>query len=448
MTKSIAFFSLGCKVNQAENLSYLEQCRKLNFKPVDFRQKADIYVINTCAVTKEAERQSYQYIRRALRLNPFAFIVVTGCVIKNEALVGEPVESIKIKGIDAESVLKILTIPNIEKEKLIEKIYNFLIKDSSYGNIEILNDINFPPPEESPLVRLNLKITDGCENYCTYCIIPYRRGKVRSLSIEQVIELINKAENIGYKEIVLTGINLGAYGKDFDKNLNKGTPLENLLIRINNETKIHRIRLSSLEILNISDTLIDILKNSNILCRHLHIPLQSGSDKILKAMGRRYTVGQFKEIIEKIRNILSDITITTDVIVGFQSENDEDFDATCKLVQDIGFNRIHIFPFSLRPDTKAALLKEPVQAKVIKERLKILSNIAYQLNAKWLKSWINKEVEVLTENIKNDYMEGLTSYYVRVRFPLLKNVISNQLVNVKIEKLEKKTNMLYGSLVN
>jgi len=435
MTKSIAFFSLGCKVNQAENLIYLEQCKQLNFTPVDFKQKADIYVINTCAVTKEAERQSYQYIRRALRLNPNALIVVTGCVITIEDY-EPPASHFPLP------TSHFLIIPNIEKNNLITKIYDFLRENPPVSPLLY----TFPSPQYAPYIRLNLKITDGCENYCTYCIIPYRRGKVHSLSIDEVIKLIKKAEEKNYKEVVLTGINLGAYGKDFrDVTCYVSTPLEQLLTRIDDETTIHRIRLSSLEILNISDNLLEILKKSQILCRHLHIPLQSGSDKILKAMGRRYNVTQFIERIEKIRKILPDITITTDVIVGFPGEKQEDFNDTCSLIEKIGFKRIHIFPFSLRPDTKAALLKEHVCKETIKERLKILNTIAYRLNTDWLKSWINKKVEVLTENMKDNYIEGITSYYVRVRFKPFTDITSNMLVNVKIEKLEEKTNMLYGN---
>ena len=437
MIKTIAFFSLGCKVNQAENITYIQQCNELNFRIVDFKEKADVYVLNTCAVTKEAERQSYQYIRRALRLNPSALIFVTGCVIKNGQIDNFIYES--------ETEPQIVLIPNSDKNNLIKIIYKYLNETGDTCNLS--EDTAFPSPGGSGNTRLNLKITDGCENFCSYCIIPYRRGKVKSIPEDNVINIINKAHLTGYREIILTGINLGAYGKDFGPTDDSRTHLENLLIRMEKETAIHRLRLSSLEILNITDNLIEIIKNSSKICPHLHVPLQSGSNNVLKAMGRRYGAEEFLYRIKKLQNAIPGITVTTDIIVGFPVEEDSDFEETCKIAHEIGFNRIHSFPFSLRPDTRAALLKNSVSGDKIKERMRILNSIGDELNIKWLKTWIGKETEILTENIKNNYSEGLNANYARIRVKIKYPVTSNMLVNVRVENLNEKEKILQGLII-
>ena len=358
---SAAFYTLGCKVNQYETDAMMGLFESKGYKLVDFDDTADVYVINTCTVTSQGARKSRQIIRRAVKKNPDSIIAVVGCYSQ----VAEE-EIKKIEGVD-------LILGTKDKHKIVELVESIAKSHRNLSPFVHVCDISKLNvfEEISPYIykertRAFIKIQEGCEQYCSYCIIPYARGPARSREPKAILREAKKLSERGFKEIVLTGIHLGTYGKGLnnEKITNKGIGLEYILKELIKIDGIERIRLSSIEPTEISKELIDIMKNSSKICPHLHIPLQSGSYKILKKMNRPYTPEQYKKIISKIREEIKDVAISTDVMVGFPGETQDLFDETLKFIEEIGFSRTHIFKYSPHPETLAASLPDQVPSKV------------------------------------------------------------------------------------
>lgn len=424
--KTISFVALGCRTNQAENSEYLQSMLEAGWEVLDADLNgSDVYVINTCTVTNEAEKQSRQLIRRFARNNPNSKLIVTGCSSKY-------LENNK----DINSVVS-LFVPNLEKNKLVERIYQHLGIEKEFNPLDAI-----PPVEDSETTRLNLKISDGCNWACSFCIIPRVRGKLRSMSEAEVMAKAKRAEVLGYKEIVLTAIQLGGYGKDFGK-----SGLESLIPRLLSETDIPRIRLSSIEPTDVSDKLIVELARSERICNQFHIPVQSGSDHILELMKRRYLREEYVDRIKTLRQYIPDVTLTTDIMIGFPGETDQDFEDTCEFVQTLNFNKLHIFPYSDRYGTTASKMTGKISPEKINQRKKILSDIDYQLHMKWLLSAVGKKKQVLVESTKDQsgMLQGTSKDYYKVSFKG-KNV-KNDLVEVLISDVDQEKICLTGRLI-
>lgn len=407
--KKIAFYTLGCKVNQYETEFIREQCLENKYKIVPFSQEADIYLINTCTVTAKSDRKSRYYIQNALRRVPEAKIIVTGCYVDRAQ------EDL------AKIAPNLILLPNQEKKNII----NQLLPDYTSHQISTIN--NFEGHS-----RAFVKIQDGCDAYCSYCIVPYVRNIFSSRSKEEILEEVTNLTQNGCKEIVLTGIRLGKY------RLQDKTDLVSLIKLIHKVEGLRRIRLSSIEPMDISDELIDLFGLFPKLCHHLHIPLQSGDDKILEKMNRKYTTRNYKMLIHKIREKIPDINITTDVIVGFPSETEENFNNTYEFVKNIGFGKLHVFKFSRREETAASKLQNQVDTRIIEQRSKKLLSLSRQLTKEFYSRFINKNVEVLIEGKakKKNYLTGLTSQYIRVLIDKNKQSPKDSIVRVNIKKVD------------
>lgn len=402
MHKIVAFHTLGCKLNYSETSSIGQQFLERGFELTNFEEKADIYVLNTCSVTESAERECRQIIRRALRQNSQAFIIVTGCYAQLR-----PEEISSIEGVDA-------VLGSSEKFKLFSLIDNFNKKELACVSVtptENLTEFGLARSSESDSrTRAFLKIQDGCDYTCSFCTIPLARGSSRSLEIEKVINEFKKLLEDGYKEIILTGVNVGDYGKNIESNLFK---LLQRLIKLDGE---FRIRVSSIEPNLLSDEIIDLVAESNKLCKHFHIPLQSGSPRILKAMQRRYTATDYEELVHKVKNKIPDAGIGVDVIVGFPGETEEDFIHTHNFLRDLPASYLHVFTYSERPDTKAISMSATVDFQERKRRNNILRILSEKKRIEFYSKMIGTEQDVLFEDANhNGLMLGFTSNYIRVR---------------------------------
>lgn len=422
MTFSI--YSLGCKVNIYESEFVCDLMLKSGFTLKNFDEECDIYIINTCSVTNESDKKSRKIINKAKRTNPNAIIVVMGCY--SQSSYNEIDADIIIGNKDKSQIVNLIN-EYLEKKEKIVRIYD--LKKQEFESMEITNFKNH--------TRAFVKIQDGCNNFCTYCIIPYVRGDIRSKKEIEVINEVTTLVNNGYKEIVLTGIHTGKYGKDINSSLEH---LLNELVKIPN---IYRIRLSSIEINEITDGIINLIKNNKIMAKHLHIPLQSGSDKILSLMGRRYDLNFFKEKIKEIRDNIPDISITTDLILGFPDETEEDYQETLNTLNEIKFTKIHTFPYSVRKGTKAASMDNQVKEEIKKQRVKEVIKLSCLYEEVFYNGYIGKTVEVLTEE-KDNYTLSHTSNYLSII--INDKIENNKIINVKITKLEN--NKLIGSVVN
>jgi threonylcarbamoyladenosine tRNA methylthiotransferase MtaB len=392
---------LGCKVNQYESEYMIEQLEQHGFVMSPNFSEADLCVLNTCAVTSEAARKSRQLIRKLRRSNPDAVIVATGCYAH----------------IDAQSLIDIganIIIGNNEKRNLVNYIARYFENSSDFVDVsepdqEVLEKVK---SFLSDRTRAYIKLEDGCNEFCSYCIVPKTRGKqIRSKPVEVVIKEMNDLLNNGYKEIVLTGVNLGKYGRDI------GTSLSMLLRTLLNQ--IHddsRIRLSSINVQDLSDELISLFALSNKLCPHLHIPLQSGSNRILQKMNRKYTVEEALDIFEKLKSINQYFSFTTDVIVGFPGETIGDFLQTQELIKEIGFVKVHIFKYSSRPGTVASKLGYHISNDEKERRAKELAALCKEISEKYRKKSIGKIRHVLVENNRSGICSGYDEYYVRHEF--------------------------------
>ena len=408
--------TLGCKVNTYESICMKEKLIDNNFIET-FDDDADIVIINTCSVTNMADAKSRKVIRAAKKENKNAIIVVCGCSAENHR------EDLLELGID-------ILIGNNEKSNIVDLINDYVKSNNKYIKFYDNKNLSFEDMVVSKFkeqTRAYIKIQDGCNNYCTYCIIPFLRGNLRSKDFDKVIDEAKLLVKNNHKEIVLTGIHTGSYGTGTNYDL---VDLLNELVKIDG---LERIRLSSIEITELNDKFLKFLKDNPKLCDHLHIPLQAGSDHVLKLMHRKYDINYFIDKINTIRSIRPNISITTDVIVGFPEETDEDFNNCLEVCKLINFSKIHVFPYSKRDGTLAAKMKQ-VNDSIKKDRTKKLLSLSEELEKKYYQNYLNKEVEVLIEEIKDNKSIGHTFNYLKV---IIDDIYDrNNLVKVKIYKID------------
>ena len=425
MEKTVAFYTLGCKVNQYETNAMTEQFIKKGYSIKEFEDKADIYIINTCTVTNMADRKSRQMLRRVKEINDSALIVATGCYaqVAKEKLLEIP-EIDLVYGVNEK---------NIISDLIEEYIENHLNKSRVSDVMNQKDFIDFGTTTYTEKTRAVIKVQDGCDRFCTYCIIPYARGHIRSRKIDSVVEEVKEIAKTGIKEIVITGIHVASYGREFEGNIG----LIDLLEEIHKIDGIERIRLSSIEPLIITDEFITRLKKLNKICDHFHLSLQSGCNETLKRMNRRYSTEEFKKCTNMLKEAYPNVALTTDVIVGFPGETDEEFEKTYKFLKDIDFYMMHVFQYSKREGTAAAKMPNQVDNKIKEERSKKLIELSKSNQKRHNENYIGKEVEVLFEEKDGEYIKGHTTNYMVVKVPYEK--IENTIVKVKItgeEKLE------------
>ncbi len=401
----IAFYTLGCKVNQADTASMENLFLRSGHQLVSFDGEADVYIINTCVVTNTGQRKSRQTIHRAIRKNPNALIVVTGCYPQTAA------EEVKaIAGVD-------MIIGNQDRAQIVQLVEERLAHRQT-DTLDAVHKLTASTAFEemaagdiTDKTRAFLKIQEGCNQFCTYCIIPYARGPLRSRSLESIRTETQRLISAGFKEIVLIGIHLGCYGKE---NPN-GPTLYDTVKTVLEVPGVQRLRLGSLESVEVEPRLLTLMQEDARFCRHLHLPLQSGCDKTLQAMHRPYTTAKFKTLLADIKTRVPDIAITTDIIVGFPGETEADFETTCKFAESCGFSKMHIFPFSARKGTPAEKFAGAVTEAVKKERADILGEIDETMHKAFLQAMVGQTAEVLFEQpAGEDYFEGLTGNYQRV----------------------------------
>ena len=425
-----AIYSLGCKVNIYES-EFVENILKENgYEIVPFDNKADVYIINTCSVTNEADKKSRKIINRARRENPDAIVIAMGCYTQ-------------IKGKSLNSDVDII-LGNKDKSKIISLINEVRKTNKKIKKIYELKDINELETMEinkfDNHTRAFVKIQDGCNAFCSYCIIPYARGPIRSKKPEDVIKEVTNLVNNGYHEIVLTGIHTGKYGLDLEN-----TSLEMLLRELIKIKNLYRLRLSSIEINEVTDGIMDLIANSNIIASHLHIPIQSGSNKILKAMNRRYTKEYFINKINKIRTLRKDISITTDLIVGFPGESDEDFQETLDTLEKIKFTKIHVFPYSRRDNTKASTMPNQINGNIKKMRVNKILELSKKDEHEYYQKFLNQHLEGVSEVRHDNSIIVHTSNFIPV---LIENKINNNsIVELKIVKITN-DNKVYGEVIS
>lgn len=401
----IAFYTLGCKVNQADTASMENLFLRSGHQLVSFDGEADVYIINTCVVTNTGQRKSRQTIHRAIRKNPNALIVVTGCYPQTAA------EEVKaIAGVD-------MIIGNQDRAQIVQLVEERLAHRQT-DTLDAVHKLTASTAFEemaagdiTDKTRAFLKIQEGCNQFCTYCIIPYARGPLRSRSLESIRTETQRLISAGFKEIVLIGIHLGCYGKENPD----GPTLYDAVKTVLDVPGVQRLRLGSLESVEVEPRLLTLMQEDARFCRHLHLPLQSGCDKVLQAMHRPYTTAKFKTLLADIKTNVPDIAITTDVIVGFPGETEADFETTCKFAESCGFSKMHIFPFSARKGTPAEKFAGAVTEAVKKERADILGKIDETMHKTFLQAMVGQKAEVLFEQpAGEDYFEGLTGNYQRV----------------------------------
>lgn len=423
----VAFHTLGCKVNQYETESIWQLFKKEGYERVDFDDKADVYIINTCTVTNTGAKKSRQTIRKAINRNPDAVIAVTGCYAQTSAA-----DVLNIEGVD-------VVVGNQGREKIVEYVEEFLNKRKP---INVVKDImktrefeELDVPEFSDRTRASLKIQEGCNNFCTFCIIPWARGLLRSRKPENVIKQAEQLVKAGYKEIVLTGIHTGGYGEDLeDYSLGK------LLLDLDKIEGLKRIRISSIEASQIDEEILSVLQSSKKVVRHLHIPLQAGDDKILEIMKRKYTTSEFRSKVAEIKKVLPDVAITTDVIVGFPGETEENFLNGYNFIEEIGFSELHVFPYSKRTGTPAAKMKEQVPEKIKHERVQRLIELSKQLTINYGSKFLNGHLDVIPERIfssdeQGDLLVGYSDNYLQIIFAGDKKLIG-EICKVRLDEVD------------
>ena len=419
---TVAFHTLGCKVNHYETEAIWQLFKDANYERVEFETNADVFVINTCTVTNTGDKKSRQIIRRAIRQNPDAVVCVTGCYAQTSSA-----EIMEIPGVD-------IVVGTQDRHKLLDYIQQFqderqpingvgnIMKNRTYEELEV--------PYFTDRTRASLKIQEGCNNFCTFCIIPWARGLMRSRDPEKVVEQATQLVNSGYKEIVLTGIHTGGYGQDL-KNYN----LAQLLRDLDTIEGLERIRISSIEASQLTDEVIDVIGNSNKVVRHLHIPLQSGSDDVLKRMRRKYTMAHFSERLTKLHQALPDLAVTSYVIVGFPGESEDEFQETYDFIVNHHFSELHVFPYSPRIGTPAARMDNQIDEETKNVRVHKLISLSNQLAKEYASKFEDEVLEVIPEEMGEEphTLVGYADNYMKVRFEGDDSLIG-QIVKVKIVK--------------
>lgn len=424
--KKVAFCSLGCKVNQYETNAMAQKFIEHGYEVVEFDEYADVYIVNTCTVTNVADRKSRQMLRRAKEINKDATLVACGCyaqVAKEELR--------KISEID-------LIIGNNEKNDIIQIVENHIAQK---GAEDLVSDVMYKldyvelgTTTYTEKTRAVIKVQDGCDRFCSYCLIPYARGHIRSRKIENVIEEIKKVVEEGINEVVITGIHIASYGRDF-KGENIG--LIDLLEEINKIQGLHRIRLGSIEPTIITDEFVERLSKLDKICDHFHLSLQSGCTETLKRMNRRYTTEEFKAVTKRLKAKFPNAALTTDIIVGFPGETDEEFNTTYEFLKEIAFYKMHIFKYSQRKGTKAAVMPNQVDGKIKEERSKKLIELSNENEYNYNKKYVGKQVEVLFEEREGEYLKGHTTNYIVVKHKTDKDDLINKIAKVTVNEAKQ-----------
>ena len=431
--KKVAFITLGCKVNQYETNAMTQKFIEKGYEIVEHHQKADIYVINTCTVTNMSDRKSRQMLRRVKELNNKAVVVACGCYAQVAKTELEKIEEID------------LILGNNEKKEIVKYVEEYIENHKKQIEIEDVmyqkEFVDFGEVTYTEKTRAVIKVQDGCDRFCSYCIIPYARGRVRSRRPESIVSEIKQIAKEGIQEVVITGIHIASYGKDFKEDINKEYRLIDLLEEINKIEGIKRIRLGSLEPLLITEEFVERLVKLEKICHHFHLSLQSGCDETLKRMNRRYTTTEFKNIVSILRKYYEDVILTTDIIVGFPGETEEEFETTYKFLEEIKFYKMHIFKYSPRKGTKAAQMKEQIDGNKKEQRSQKLIELSDKNEKEYNQSYIGKEVEVLWEEEKEGIYKGHTKNYILAYYKEIESEkekdLENKIIKVKCIGEEK-----------
>ncbi|MCQ6273629.1 tRNA (N(6)-L-threonylcarbamoyladenosine(37)-C(2))-methylthiotransferase MtaB [Bacillus sp. V3B] len=423
--QTVAFHTLGCKVNHYETEAIWQIFKQEGYERVEFESRSDVYIINTCTVTNTGDKKSRQVIRRAIRKNPDAVVCVTGCYAQTS-----PAEIMAIPGVDivigTQDRMKMLSyIEEYKKERQPINAVGNIMKSRVYEELDV--------PAFTDRTRASLKIQEGCNNFCTFCIIPWARGLMRSRDPKEVIRQAQQLVDAGYKEIVLTGIHTGGYGEDM-KDYNFARLLKDLEAQVKG---LKRLRISSIEASQITDEVIEVIDQSNVIVRHLHIPIQSASNTVLKRMRRKYTMEFFAERLSRLKEALPGLAVTSDVIVGFPGETEEEFMETYQFVKDHQFSELHVFPYSKRTGTPAARMDDQVDEEVKNERVHRLISLSDQLAKEYASTFEGEVLEVIPEERYKEGSDkglfvGFTDNYLKVVFPATEEMIG-KIVKVKIE---------------
>ena len=434
-TQKVAFHTLGCKVNQHDSAIMAALFQDAGYEVVDFNDLADVYVVNTCTVTHLSDRKSRQMIRHAARENPAATIVVCGCYAQTAKAELEALDEVD------------LIIGTNERHKVVEAVETFRqdhVKTAYMADDEELFYYEDLPHERvSGMTRAYVKIQEGCDQFCAYCAIPYARGPLRSRSEQDTIDEISMLVERGYKEVILTGIHIGAYGRGVK---DETCDLTGLCRRILDETAIERLRIGSLEGIEVTDALIEMIASDERMAKHLHLPLQSGCDRTLSAMRRPYDTEQFREMKRRIRGKVPNIAITTDLLVGFPGETDEDFKESLVFCNDIAFSAMHIFKYSMRSGTPAAAMPDQIDPQIKERRAKQMADVAQKNKLDYERRFVGQTLRILVEEqTKDGLWTGHSSNYLLVTFPG-ENIRSGDFVDVKITSAER--NRLLGEIEN
>lgn len=433
---SVAFYTLGCKVNFYDTEAIWQLFKSKGYEQVDFEQTADVYLINTCTVTNTGDKKSRQIIRRAVRRNPNAIIAVTGCYAQTS-----PAEILDIEGVD-------LVIGTQDRDKImpyIEQIQEQRQPINAVRNIMKTREFEeLDVPDFADHTRAFLKIQEGCNNFCTFCIIPWSRGLSRSRDPQSVVNQARQLVAAGYKEIVLTGIHTGGYGDDLEN-----YDLADLLWELDKIEGLGRIRISSIEASQIDDRMLEVLKGSDKMCRHFHIPLQAGSNEVLKRMRRKYTIEEFEQKIAKIRHFMPEVAITTDIIVGFPGETDEMFAEGFEAIKRIGFSEMHVFPYSQRTGTPAARMEDQVDEEVKHARVHQLIDLSERMQLAYAETFVGQVLDVIPERDEKGLsgegrVTGFSDNYLQIRFDAPQD-LTGKLCRVKLT--EAGVNTCQGQLI-
>lgn len=421
MSKTVAFITLGCKVNQFETELMEGLFKQKDYKVVPNDEKADIYVINTCSVTSFADKKSRQLIRRSARLNENAVIAVTGCYAQAASDKVAEITGVKV------------VLGTNNRHQIVDFVEAAMNDGEIHNGVtDIMKARDFediPMLEVPARTRAFLKIQEGCTNFCSYCIIPFTRGPVRSRKLASVKSEAEKFLSMGFKEIVFTGIHLGAYGRDF----HDGTTLADAARTVLELDGLQRLRLGSLESIELSEELLTMVRENPKFSHHLHLPLQAGSDYVLKRMNRHYNREEFRKLIENVKNAIPGVAISTDIIVGFPGETEEMFAESLDYIRSLGFSRVHVFPYSPREGTPAASMPDQIPDNIKKERVHRLQQVAEEMTRAFHEQYLGTKQKVLWETRTKGVTDGVTDTYIRVHTKA--DVIPGEITEVKLERL-------------